>query len=367
MQIKSEFHQAFRPGMILPGPPPEGAPPPSVPQGRDPVEGRDTLVQAKNPRTSGLLLSPAGDRVRVSDERTYDPENPQTPTELVEAKRQSSRADNAPGKLIARQSDGGKNGIRQIRERHPVEPDIPVVGLTLNNGQWHVPNISNPGTADGTFDALQWAPNFVFSKSEDSFPVPPDLDGDGQTGTDVEHYDHGVIGGKQKLQGAVSVAQKGEYTVVTYSMYFVDNKFKNYHRRDSATAAVYLLPGKDGTLKPSHLYTSWHYGGRLTPWNELQKGADGRPVIRVERGSHALHPYGQDEKIPSTGLHIRGDGTTALAGEEVGQAMAWVTPQSNIRNAHPLDLSNPADARAMDTYYRRYPERTHPIHPILFE
>ncbi|MNL87496.1 hypothetical protein D3C87_2166770 [compost metagenome] len=44
-----------------------------------------------------------------------------------------------------------------------------------------------------------------------------------------------------------------------------------------------------------------------------------------------------------------------------------MTPQENVKNATRLDLASEKDQATMDTYFAKYPERTHPIHPILFK
>lgn len=285
----------------------------------------------------------------------------------AESKAQSKRADIAPGVMLQRKSDGGKHGIRQLREDTPYERDIPVTGLKQTEHGWSVPTIRNPQDPKGLFDPFAYMPNIVFAGKEDSFPVLPDLDGDGKTKTDADHYDHGVIGGKQALTGAYTVAKKGEYTVMTYSFYEVDNKFTNYHRGDSSTVAVYMKPDKSGKLKPEYLYNSWHYAGHMTKWDDLKKGPDGRPVVLVERGSHAVHPYGKKEELPSKGLWINGDGSTRLDGKPLENRLNFVTPQDNIKGARRLDLSDAKDMTTMNTYFAKYPERTHPIHPVLFQ
>ncbi|MNX68181.1 hypothetical protein D3C86_993480 [compost metagenome] len=285
----------------------------------------------------------------------------------AESKAQSKRADIAPGVMLQRKSNGGQYGIRQLRADSPFERDIPVTGLQKTDKTWTVPTIENPGAKDGKFDPFDYMPNIVFASQEDSFPVLPDRDGDGKTKTDADHYDHGVIGGKQALTGAFTVTKKGEYTVMTYSFYEVDNKFTNYHRGDSSTVSVYLKPDKAGKLKPEYLYTSWHYAGHMTAWDDLKKGPDGRPVVLVERGSHAVHPFGKKEALPAKGLWINGDGSTALNGKPLENRLGFVTPQANIEGARRLDLSDAKDLATMNTYFAKYPERTHPIHPVLFQ
>ncbi|HEY9898978.1 MAG TPA: hypothetical protein V6D00_07330 [Pantanalinema sp.] len=285
----------------------------------------------------------------------------------AESKAQSKRADIAPGVLLKRSSNGGTYGIRELREDSPFERDIAITGLKKTEKGWSVPTIANPQDPKGQFDPFATMPNIVFSGSEDSFPVRPDLDGDGKPTTDAERYDHGVIGGKQPLTAAYSVSKKGEYTVMTYSFYYVDNKFTNYHRTDSSTVSVYLKPDKNGKLQPEYLYNSWHFGGNMTRWSDLKKGPDGRPVVLVERGSHAVHAFGKQEKLPTKGLWINGDGNTALNGKPLKNRLSLLTPQANVKHATRLDPANAKDLAAMDTYFAKYPERTHPIHPILFK
>lgn len=285
----------------------------------------------------------------------------------LESKHQSQRADIAPGVMLQRNSNHGKYGIRQLREDSDFENKLAFEGLKKTDKGWSVPTIRNPEGADFPFDPFAHMPNVVFASTEDSFPVLPDLDKDGKTETDADSYKHGVIGGKQPLTAAFSVAKKGEYVVMTYSYYYVDNKFTNYHRTDSSTFSVYLKPGKDGRLKPEYLYNSWHYGGNMTRWEDLKKGPDGRPVVLVERGSHALHAFGKKEELPSKGLWINGDGTTSLDGRKLGSRMTLLSPQSNVAHVTRLDPANAGDARTLNSYFSAYPERRHPIHPVLFQ
>lgn len=285
--------------------------------------------------------------------------------DTLESFRQSSRADEMPGTLLCRNSNGGTAGIRQLREKSPFERDLPIEGLKKEEKAWVAPKIANPNDPEGFFDPYAFLPDILFDPKEDSFPVLPDSDGDGKVKDDAGHYRHGVIGGDQPLRGSFSVAKKGEYTVLTYSFFYVDNKFTNYHLTDSSTFAVYLKPGKDGKLKPESLYTSWHYGGNLASWDDLKKGPDGRPVILVERGSHALHPYSKGEKLPSKGLSIQGNGKASLDGKALANRLTWVSPNPDVRNATMLDSAK--DRVVLNAYYSAYPERTHPIHPVLFE
>ncbi|MGE5708357.1 MAG: hypothetical protein ACM3YO_08490 [Bacteroidota bacterium] len=335
-----------------------------------------TSIQAAVPKAAVEASKPAGqpDRflgsepaTRVSEELSYR-EKPglfQKMRDWFESGKQSKRADLAPGKLLCRNSHGGKQGIRQLRDASKAEQAIPSETMKKTEQGWEIPSIKNPYRASGKFDPYEFLPNLAFSPQEDSFPVIPDGDGDGKVKTDASHYQHGVIGGNQPLKGSVSVAKKGEYTVLTYSLFYVDNKFTNYHLTDSSTFSVYLKPDRDGNLKPESLYTSSHYGGNLTKWEDLQKGADGRPVILVERGSHALHPYGKDEEIPSKGLQVRGNGQAMLDGKKLSNKMSWVSPQANFENTERLDPVR--DKVQFNAYYEKYPERTNPIHPILWK
>lgn len=285
--------------------------------------------------------------------------------DLLEGGRQAVRSYLAPGVLLARSTANGKPGIRELHAQDAAEQAISHEGLQRTATGWNLPAIASP---DGRpLEALAFMPSMVFAPDEDSFPVRPDLDGDHATATDASAYQHGVIGGAQDLTASVSVARKGEYVVMTYAYYFVDNKFLNYHRTDSATVSVYLKPDQDGRLAPVYLYNSWHYGGRMTPWQDLQLDASGRPVVRVERGSHALHVYGRHEALPQHGLMIHGDGHTSLDGRPLTQRLNLLTPQEQVTGATRLDLGQRRDRDVMEALYARYPERTHPIHPSLFQ
>lgn len=274
----------------------------------------------------------------------------------------------APGAWVSRNSHGGKDGIRRIRERRVDELALPVTGgIKKADGAWSAQPVANPGAADGKFDPYAYLPNLAFSSREDSFPVAPDADRTGTTEDDLSTYEHGVIGGEQPLKGAVSVAKKGEYTVVTYAFFYVDNKAGSYHAKDSSTVAVYLKPGKDGKLEPEYMYSSWHYGASMTRWDDVKKGPDGRPVIRVERGSHALRPLARWELQPRSGVVVAGDGTVRIDGKPSPHRMTFVTPQgTSFRNAEAFEPAAPDQKLRMDSYYRIFQERTNPVLPQHF-
>lgn len=273
----------------------------------------------------------------------------------------------APGAWIARNSHGGKDGIRRLREREAQELAMPATGLKNADGAWTAAAVHNPGDAEGRFDPYQFLPTLAFHPREDSFPVLPDADRTKDTADDLKGYAHGVIGGDQPLQGAVSVARKGEYTVLTYSMFYVDNKAGSYHAKDSSTVSVYLKPGKDGKLAPEFLYSSWHFGGNMVRWDDVKKGPDGRPVVRVERGSHALRPLSTWEPMPKDGVVVGGDGRVRIDGQASPHRMTFVTPQgTSLRNAQAFEPGDPAQKLRMDTFYRIYQERTNPVHPTFF-
>lgn len=80
-----------------------------------------------------------------------------------------------------------------------------------------------------------------------------------------------------------------------------------------------------------------------------------------------MHPFGQKEALPTKGLWINGDGSTAVDGHKLDNRLTLLTPQANVANATRLDLDKASDLLAMNSYYAAYPERTHPIHPVLFQ
>lgn len=282
----------------------------------------------------------------------------------AESKRQSKRANVAPGTMVGR---GGGQRIRAIRDASAAEKAIGGKPIKKTKEGWQGPELRNPNDPQGRFDPYAFQPRIVFDAKEDSFPVRPDYDQSGKVGNDLERYEHGVVGGKQPLEGAFTVTQRGEYTVQTYSLNYVDNKFTNYHEGDSSTISVYLKKNKQGKLEPAYLYTSWHYAGTMTAWKDLKKDAQGRPVVRVERGSHALHPYGAKEKLPKDGLQVGGDGLASLKGKDLPNRMTWLTLQDNVANAKHLDPEKKANQPVWNRYLSAYPERTNPFHPVLFK
>lgn len=216
------------------------------------------------------------------------------------------------------------------------EPRVRVQGYT---------DIPAPEGMGGEWNPHDFAPHYVFAEGEDAFPVRPDLDGDGDLnddaadsmeGTGSDQYRDGVIDQDQALSGAFTVTQKGEYTVLTYSNHYATNKAAHYHDKDYSTAQVYLQENAQGELEPAFLATSWHYGVQMTPWADVKKDASGHPVIQVGRGSHSLQPLGADEAIPEGGLHLHGDGSATMNGEDIGHRMTYDALQSNVEPANQL-------------------------------
>lgn len=208
-----------------------------------------------------------------------------------------------------------------------------------------VQDVPNPDAPDGKWNPLEFMPRFVFEGREDAFPIDPTFDGDtnlannGPATPDGKdgNFKHGVIGGNQGLSAGFAVTKKGDYTVLTYSFYHATNKAFTYHSSDYSTAQVFLKPDADGKLAPSHVYTSWHHGGQLTKWSDMAKDAQGRPVISVLAGSHAMQPLGRGDDIPTEGLSIRGDGVAELDGQALPHQMSFQAFQKNVAGAEYLD------------------------------
>ncbi len=279
----------------------------------------------------------------------------------------------APGKglgLNTLRDDKSKAKISDIRARHPEEIAIPTAGVTKNGPTFSVVDIPNPDSPDGTWDPFQYAPNFHFDGREDSFPVRPGYDGDLDVTNDARNYDHGVVGGDQAVQMNFSVAKKGEFYVLQYNSYYVDNKVASgYHDGDWSTVSVYLKPGQDGKLKPAYMYTSWHHGGIMTPWEDLLKDANGRPSVDIGRGSHSVVPISNCVKPKADGgLVAYGDGRLAKRGSsrDLPNRLTFNSVQGNIRQAEKIDLSSTAGQHSLDVYFGHTPDRMNPYHPSLY-
>lgn len=263
--------------------------------------------------------------------------------------------------------------FRMIREE--LDAATPYTGLHAPRGETpRATDIPNPDSPDGKWDPYQFMPRFVFEKGEDALPVSPTFDGDtnwdnngpSSPGAKDGHYQDGIIGGDQPLNGAFTVTKKGDYHILTYSFYYAHNKAGSYHENDYSTAQVYLKPGPDGKLAPTHLMTSWHHGALLTPWSDLGKDDQGRPMVRVQLGSHALQPFGRGEKAPTDGLHIQGDGQAVLEGRPVSQRLEFEAFQTNVSDARYLDPAHAESVARLETM--RWGEAAmNPFLPKLFE
>lgn len=270
------------------------------------------------------------------------------------------RAADGPGQGVNMMSGKHLEDVRDGYEQSPPARGVRYEMRQTSDGQRatvtgfdDIPAPPTPDGEPGHWDAMKFAPHYVFDKREDAFPVRPDYDGNGSTadnaaseasGTGSDHYRDGVIDQQQALSGAFVVSQKGEYTVLTYSNYYATNKGAEYHANDYSTAQVYLKPDALGDLRPAFLATSWHYGTQLTPWSEVQKDPQGHPIVQVGLGTHSLQPLGLGQSVPKDGLHIQGDGQATFNGKPIGQGMRYDAFQSNVANA--TVLTDPDSDRA---------------------
>ncbi len=250
-------------------------------------------------------------------------------------------------------------------------------GITFDkDGAPQIADVPHPASTPEkpvNWDPFTYMPRFVFEQGEDALPVSPSFDGDADVNNDAPKeangtggsYRDGVIGGKQALNGGFAVSEKGEYTVLTYSFYFATNKAGHYHGKDWSHAQVYLKPDEKGELKPEFVYSSWHHGGILTPWDDIKKDAQGKPVLEVQLGSHAVAPLGKNQPIPTKGLQIQGDGQALMDGKAIPHALTWDTFQGNVTNAKQLEPGTDAfTARMLTMRYGRV--AFDPIMPEVF-
>jgi uncharacterized protein YcfL len=175
-------------------------------------------------------------------------------------------------------------------------------------------------------DARAWMPLVHFGKGETVYPTDPGFDGNANVQDNMLTYRRGKTDGNQEPTFYVSAATVGEYTVLRYDLYYVDNRFMNYHPHDWEGFSVYLKPDDKGQLQPAYLMTNWHHDQILTPWSELQFDAGGRPTVMVDRGAHGSRPLKRGKEVPAgrtlhpqgywydkdgispQPLHLRGDG-----------------------------------------------------------
>lgn len=286
-------------------------------------------------------MSINGPELRVSASRSFKPGLGSALGIFAESLRQFGQ----PGDKLNMMSG---HRFREVRAK--LEPDTAYFGVHARSGSASsADEVPNPDAPDGRWDPYAFMPRFAFDPAEDAFPISPDFDGDASLTNNSPatadaprgNYVDGVIGGKQPLTGGFAVSRKGGYTVLTYSFYYATNKAGGYHQNDYSTAQVYLKPGKGGKLEPAYLATSWHHGAKLTPWSELKKDPQGRPIVGVYLGSHALEVLDQ---VPSKGLQLQGDGRAVLNGKPLDQRLGFEAFQKNVAGARYLDPASPASA-----------------------
>lgn len=290
----------------------------------------------------------------------------------AEIAKERAAAGRAPGYHLGLNATGKESSqtMANIRAKHPNEAAISVTGIQMNGDRVIVQDVPNPDAPDGSWNPLQYAPNFHFDAQEDSYPVVPGFDGDQDYENDPARYRHGQIGGQQPVSLDFSVSRKGSYYVLQYSSYFVDNKVAaGYHVTDSSTVAVYLQPGVGGKLAPAYVYTSWHFGAILAPWDTVQKDASGHPNVQIGRGSHSARPVAPDASLPADGgLVIRGDGRLSKRGSSavLPNKLQLTSSQPSVKGALQLAPDAAADQFALQLYFGWHPGRRNPYHPSLF-
>lgn len=281
----------------------------------------------------------------------------------------------APGRgrgLNTLLNDRSRNRLSDFRAKHPEDAALPYVGVTRDaKGAYQIPDVPNPDAPDGSWDPYQYAPNFFYDAFEDSFPVKPAFDGDTDLHDDPQHYAHGEVGGLQPLQMGFSVCKKGEYYVLQYASYYADNKVGcDYHDGDSSIASIYLKRGPDGRLKPAYLYTSWHNGGIMTPWQDAPKDPSGHPDVLVGRGSHSVIPM-THHLTPKAdgGLIAWGNGSLSKRGASrtFENRLTFVAAQGNVRQAELLNTRTPLGLYAVQEYFSNNPDLINPVSPALFK
>lgn len=287
--------------------------------------------------------------LRVAPSRRFE----ESPRELLGMAGEWRKVVAGPGDALNLSS-----GQRLSAVRGKLDPTAPHTGIRYEKGGTPVvTDVPNPDRPDGRWDPYAFLPRFVFDAKEDAFPVAPDFDGDTDFGNNGPatadgppgSYEDGVIGGKQPLSGGFAVSKKGEYTVLTYSFYYAHNKAQHYHPGDYSHAQVYLKPGPSGKLEPAYMATSWHHGSVLTPWKDLAKDQDGRPIVGVNLGTHALQPFGRGQRAPEDGLQIAGDGQAMNGGRSLGHRLTFEAFQGNVDGARRLDATHPASRPRLES------------------
>ena len=290
--------------------------------------------------TSPINPTPYTPPVQVAPSRDFKP-SALSKTQMVP---ETLEVIKGPGDTLNLSS--GKK-FREIREG--LDGGVPYTGMKWNpDGTVTAQDVPNPDSPDGKWDPAAFMPRFAFDPKEDAFPISPSFDGDtdlannaGVEAGGAGSYKDGSVGGDQPLTAGFTVTKKGEYTVLTYSFYYAHNKAMDYHQNDYSTAQVYLKPGPDGKLAPTHLAASWHHGSILTPWNDLAKDDAGRPVVKVHLGSHALQPIGAGDTWDESGLNLTGNGEAIVDGKAIGQTLSFDAFQPSVANANVMPTDSP--------------------------
>lgn len=163
------------------------------------------------------------------------------------------------------------------------------------------------GPLDRAVDPRAVMPLVHFEAGETAFPTDPGFDGNGDVNDNLLTYRRGKTDGNQEPTFYVSGATVGDYTVLRYDVYYVDNRYMNFHPHDWEGFSVYLKPDASGALKPAYLMTSWHYDQILTPWSDLVLDASGKPTVLVDRGGHGSRPLKRHTAVPAgRTLHPQG-------------------------------------------------------------
>lgn len=196
--------------------------------------------------------------------------------------------------------------------------------------------------------------NLVFvggKRPEGSFPVAAGYDGDADVNNNRHHYRHGAMTGDQMPATYVHTRMKGRFAVIEYHLYFVDNKFSNYHDHDWEGYQIYL-ENKNGRWQPAYLYTSWHHTGEMLPWDKLELAPNGRPYVYVESGAHGSLPFRKGQRPANDkGWTLYADGTAVQRGtnriEQPG--IRYISPDPNVVGAEQPEAT--ADGSILESKY----------------
>lgn len=157
--------------------------------------------------------------------------------------------------------------------------------------------------------AFEYAPVFYFHPDEKYLPADPDTF---IANSELEDGIWDLKDGEKYRQGDPANSpvtyqyEEGPPPTITYWQFYnynnkaINNSPDQNHEGDWESVTVVFGNGMD--KEPTEMRYSAHGGGTALSWNDTPKTEDGRPIVNVALGSHAMSPYLANQPTKAPGI-----------------------------------------------------------------